>query len=192
MANELNLYRVKHTLHRRRLDRKTRQKCSGECWIVGANPEEAVRKRLAQVREFDRPTQGWTTVSIEATSVEQVGTLRRCAQCGEFRADEHRILCVCNGRCCERCGERKMHRPVSDYYDEWDGHLWHVPWFCTPRLCRDCDPVDRLKVRAWAAVLHVEPRARPHGDYHVLDTFFAKQEGRALPPPPVIRPNMAP
>jgi hypothetical protein len=42
------------------------------------------------------------------------------------------------GRRCEQCGERKIHRPASAFYDERDGHLWHVPWFYTPRLCRDC------------------------------------------------------
>ena len=27
---------------------------------------------------------------------------------------------------------------------------------------------------------------------HVLETFFAKQEGRPLPPPPELKPNLAP
>ena len=142
MASELNLYRVAYAVCRRRVDGKERMESSDD-WTIGPTAEEAVRKRLAHVREFDRPLPGWTTVGIEATGVEQVGTLRRCAECGEFRADDHRILCVCNGRRCERCGERKMHRPVSSYYDERDEHLWHVPWFCTPRLCDGCDPVDR-------------------------------------------------
>ena len=148
MANELTLYQVAYTVHRGRLDGKQRKRSSDTRRDVGATAEEAIRKTLAHVQRFDRPPEGWTTARIEATAVEQVGTLRRCADCGEFRADDRGILCVCRGRRCKRCGKRKIHGQGSSYYDERDGHVWHVPWFAAPTLCPDCDPVDRVKGRA--------------------------------------------
>src|SRR5207249_1360040 len=90
----------------------------------------------------------------------------------EFRADEHRILCLCNGLRCRRCGRLKMHRPTSSYYNERDGRLWHIPWFYAPTLCGDCDPLDRVNARAWAIAVSAEPGVRPDETYHASEASF--------------------
>ena len=169
MATELSIYRAEYTVDRRGPDGKMHRARPEHEWTVGANAEEAIAKRRAHVERFDRPPEGWATDGIEVTAVEQVGTLRRCAECREFRADEHRILCLCNGLRCRRCGRLKMHRPTSSYYNERDGRLWHIPWFYAPTLCGDCDPLDRVNARAWAAAVSAEPGVRPDETYHASE-----------------------
>src|SRR3989442_10903351 len=101
--------------------------------------------------------------AYEMTAIEQVGTLRRCPECREYRADEHGILCVCSGLCCERCGARKIHRPTANFYDERDGGIWHVPYFHRPRLCPEC---------ARRAVKSDEPmQTMTPGEQRVLETI---------------------
>ncbi len=69
--------------------------------------------------------------------------LSRCPQCGEYRGEcldpspqftwlIVRVCCRCeNDNLCARCGERLHSRRLNaDYFDERDGHIWHVPGFC--------------------------------------------------------------
>jgi hypothetical protein len=138
VADELNLYRIAYSIRRRRCDGKKRKRSSSDSWIVAAHAEEAIRRHLANSRDMDDPSENWTRVDVEVTGIEQLGTLRRCPVCREFRCDDHKIHCLCEGLRCKCCGRMKMHRPISNYYDEREGWLCHVPWFCAPRFCRDC------------------------------------------------------
>src|SRR5205823_1630213 len=76
--------------------------------------------------------------------------LRRCPECGEYkgraivpsyrhdRVDIVPVSCVCNGIACRYCGERSIHCPTSNYYDERTGRVWHVPHFGALLHCDDC------------------------------------------------------
>jgi len=76
--------------------------------------------------------------------------LHRCGQCGELRGRflyagtvdaEPRateVHCLCAGIVCRSCKERAIHRPISDYYDEATGTVWHVPWFGYRLPCQVC------------------------------------------------------
>ena len=85
--------------------------------------------------------------------------LRRCSRCGEYRGYVEpedlpaghdwfktmcagrpvEVLCICEGKRCRVCGKKKIHRICSNYYDEKDGCLWHVPGFIAWSLtCSDC------------------------------------------------------
>lgn len=77
-----------------------------------------------------------------------------CPDCGQVRGETGELpddwnreeegetnvsTCFCEGLICERCGERKRHRPISDYYDPESGEWWHVPYFAgLSRLCAEC------------------------------------------------------
>ena len=75
--------------------------------------------------------------------------LRRCRWCGELEGEaivEDRyegvvhlaVICICQGIPCTRCGERLIRRPVSNYYDERTGAVWHTPWFGCHPPCATC------------------------------------------------------
>ncbi len=68
--------------------------------------------------------------------------LTRCEVCGEWQNGDRRggVLCVCAGVRCKWCGER-FHRPISDYFDEKTGKIWHVPWF--GQLAHESKPACR-------------------------------------------------
>jgi hypothetical protein len=82
--------------------------------------------------------------------------LTRCPVCGEYRGstrarrtdrneppdaseldDVIAVRCVCEGIPCRSCG-KKMHRPISNYYDERTGTIWHVPYFRGMFPCGEC------------------------------------------------------
>ncbi len=46
--------------------------------------------------------------------------------------------CLCEGITCRRCGDTRIHRPISDYYNLADGRFWHVPHFVGMFPCREC------------------------------------------------------
>jgi hypothetical protein len=61
--------------------------------------------------------------------------LKQCPECGEWcgRCCNRfgvvtTVSCICAGVVCPDCGER-YHRPVSNYYNEHDKVIWHVPYF---------------------------------------------------------------
>lgn len=66
--------------------------------------------------------------------------LTRCRVCNEargIRASEHVVVnCICDGVPCIRCGRNLIRRPLTNYYDDDDGRVWHVLHFLT--ACRQC------------------------------------------------------
>jgi hypothetical protein len=52
------------------------------------------------------------------------------------------VRCICDGVPCRRCG-KKMHRPISNYYDERANKIWHVPYFVGMAPCRECRSKER-------------------------------------------------
>jgi hypothetical protein len=78
----------------------------------------------------------------------------RCRDCGEFNGStevrhlnerghedpEKRVwvLCVCEGSLCLRCGERKVHRSISNSYHDEDGTVGHWAWFAGMAPCAEC------------------------------------------------------
>jgi hypothetical protein len=69
--------------------------------------------------------------------------LVRCQACGEYRGSTIpegegpiAVSCLCDGIICTRCKTQRIHRPISNYFSEVDGQIWHVPYFKT--LCSDC------------------------------------------------------
>ena len=42
------------------------------------------------------------------------------------------------GITCRECGDTRIRRPISDYYNLADGRLWHVPYFVGMFPCREC------------------------------------------------------
>lgn len=77
--------------------------------------------------------------------------LKRCPQCGEFRGrraivpsyrhDRLEIVpirCLCEGIVCRYCRKHAIHRPISNYYVERTGRVWHVPYFGGDLPCEGC------------------------------------------------------
>ena len=80
--------------------------------------------------------------------------LFRCAECGEWtgivnrrllsssqkteRDDFTAVLCLCDGPLCRGCGENRIHRPISNHFDESDDSVWHVPYFMGLAPCWEC------------------------------------------------------
>ena len=68
--------------------------------------------------------------------------LTRCKKCGEYYGnviddgEELDVECICNGIVCRSCDVTKIHRPISNYFDETDSKIWHVPYF--GYVCREC------------------------------------------------------
>jgi hypothetical protein len=83
--------------------------------------------------------------------------LTRCPACGEYQGSTRaryfnwnepldaseldnvvEVSCLCEGISCRRCG-KKRHRPTSNYYDERDNSVWHVPYFVgMSPYCGEC------------------------------------------------------
>jgi len=66
--------------------------------------------------------------------------LERCSDCNEYRGycvDPNPnmnnlvvfVICRCQHAFCTRCGEKLEFQPISNYYNERDGNIWHVPYF---------------------------------------------------------------
>ena len=64
--------------------------------------------------------------------------LGRCPDCGELRNRSRNILCRCDALSCAVCGVGWIRKPISNYYDEGDGKIWHVPYFMGMRSCPSC------------------------------------------------------
>lgn len=66
--------------------------------------------------------------------------LEKCSDCGGYQGncvDPNPlndnlvifVICSCQHAFCSRCGTKLELQPISNYYDEQDGNIWHVPWF---------------------------------------------------------------
>ena len=89
--------------------------------------------------------------------------LRRCSRCGELEGEavvENRyegivrmpVICICQGIPCAQCGQRLIRRPISNYYEEQTGTVWHAPWFSYLSRCATCrrsgEPADETGTSA--------------------------------------------
>jgi hypothetical protein len=111
------------------------------------NPDysEAVRRvALRENKEREKLIeQELKTISLEREAKTLEGQssdgvpkgLKQCPKCGQWRGRcqnrfKHvvEVSCICTGVLCKDCGER-YHRPISNYYDEYDKGIWHVPYF---------------------------------------------------------------
>jgi hypothetical protein len=79
--------------------------------------------------------------------------LVRCEVCHEYRGAVRNddlppasqreeavvaVLCICDGIPCRKCGKDRIHRPISNYWDEARGALIHCPWFSAQAPCERC------------------------------------------------------
>lgn len=70
--------------------------------------------------------------------------LEKCPNCGRYKGycvDLKTelvvfVICRCQHAFCSRCGRKLEFQPISNYYDEKDGNIWHVPWF--GGVCSKC------------------------------------------------------
>jgi hypothetical protein len=72
-----------------------------------------------------------------------------CPNCGGIRGTEvtptsdgvelgATSLCLCDGIVCRYCGEGRVRRPISDWYDPEKSGWWHTPYFGGMRQCAEC------------------------------------------------------
>lgn len=114
----------------------------------------------AQRRRSNRPPGAVLMLaSMEVTQLEPETTpaktapegLTRCPVCGELRGralfpdpphhktfSEATASCWCDGLLCGTCGKGRIHRPISNYYDERSGRLISVPYFRALAPCPRC------------------------------------------------------
>lgn len=82
--------------------------------------------------------------------------LIKCPICGEYKGktkaknlnwdypsgiDLNQIIstsCLCDGIICPKCHITKIHKPVSNQYDQETNTIWHSPWFAAQAGCDNC------------------------------------------------------
>ena len=81
----------------------------------------------------------------------------RCLVCGELKGEflykgSHdpkpvlaQVPCLCDGLVCGNCGHERIHKPISNRYDEDDGRVWHVPYFMGLTKRRVCGVQDWVR-----------------------------------------------
>ena len=53
------------------------------------------------------------------------------------------VQCLCDGILCSKCKKNMIYRPISNYYDEETGKIWHRPYFGYLIPCAECRAKDR-------------------------------------------------
>jgi|ERR1700733_420327 hypothetical protein len=48
-----------------------------------------------------------------------------------------RVQCICDGILCRTCNKNRIHRPISNRWDERGG-FGHMPYFTAMIPCKDC------------------------------------------------------
>ena len=90
--------------------------------------------------------------------------LNKCPKCGEYHGqvksrdlnwelplideDPDRIIkvtCLCDGITCPKCNKNKIHRPISNSYDEESNTIGHWPYFSGLMHCDECKKGERLE-----------------------------------------------
>jgi len=72
-----------------------------------------------------------------------------CPDCGGIRGTQVTLtadgvelgatsVCLCDGIECIYCGQGKVRRPTSDWYDATDSRWWHTPYFGGAKHCVEC------------------------------------------------------
>jgi hypothetical protein len=108
--------------------------------------------------------------------------LERCRVCREYRGEciadglffkgaTVVVTCLCDGIACPRCGVNRLHRPISDRYEEAVGKVLHVPYLMGMAGCRECRSSPGLRPSLFDAHVgcsltdlessYVSPRADP-------------------------------
>lgn len=87
--------------------------------------------------------------------------LVRCEVCGEYKGEVKEkdlnwndlyfnkaeaekseeylsVSCLCDGILCHKCKKNKIHRPISNSYDEIDNDIGYWPWFTGMMPCKEC------------------------------------------------------
>ena len=69
--------------------------------------------------------------------------LQKCKKCGECKGvitedeEDIYIACLCEGVLCRKCEKTMVHKPISNYFDEQNNQIIHIPSF-SPCLCAGC------------------------------------------------------
>ena len=90
----------------------------------------------------------------------------RCPECGEFNGQTLAkyldwpfsminpppppdkmigVSCLCNGILCGRCKKNKVHRPISNSYEEDTNTIGHWPYFTGMMPCRECRAKEKRR-----------------------------------------------
>ena len=56
------------------------------------------------------------------------------------------VFCVGDGIPCRKCGENRIHRPISNYWSEARGALIHCPWFSAQAPCEQCRGEEQPRI----------------------------------------------
>jgi len=68
--------------------------------------------------------------------------LKLCEKCGEYCGISVKdgqgveVDCICNGIFCRKCGVTKIHRPISNHFNEEEEKIVHTPYFLS--ICGKC------------------------------------------------------
>lgn len=52
------------------------------------------------------------------------------------------VSCLCDGILCPKCKKNKIHRPISNSYDETDNSIGHWPYFTGMMGCEECRSIN--------------------------------------------------
>ncbi len=55
------------------------------------------------------------------------------------------VTCLCDGIPCQRCGKNKIHRPISNSYDEKSNTIEHWAFFCGQIPCWECKRKEQTR-----------------------------------------------
>lgn len=88
--------------------------------------------------------------------------LEQCPVCGEYNGstlarnlnwedsafppepDERiGVSCRCKGPLCKQCGQRRIHRPISNSYEPKSNSIGHQPWFMGMFPCSVCRALNK-------------------------------------------------
>jgi hypothetical protein len=119
-------------------------------------PEEA-----DSTQSESNPSSTSVSPSLNATNPSNPATpsalpvppgLSRCPVCNEYRGtigiddqsiyserkgDFLTVQCICDGILCRRCKNNRIHRPISNVWDERGG-FGHIPYFAAMASCNEC------------------------------------------------------
>lgn len=117
-------------------------------------------EQIQSGEDYLRNVLGCTEEEIAALGKKIPEGLVKCEVCGEYRgrimskdlnwsdsfdkenkekSDEYLgVSCLCDGVLCRRCKTNKVHRPISNSYDEKSNSVSHWPYFAGMMPCIEC------------------------------------------------------
>lgn len=92
--------------------------------------------------------------------------LLKCEKCNGYKGivkndgDNERVLvsCLCDGILCTECRKNNSPKPLTNYYDDETGTIWHVPHLIQHAVCKEC----QNKLKAVLTKLNEEYPLVPH------------------------------